>query len=314
MSRLVLFLTALLLATRLGRAEQQIDIYVLGIAQDGGLPHLGCTQERCERARRDPSRRLHVSSLGIVDRGSGRSFLLDATPDLEAQVSSLRRAAALPAPAGRNPVDGILLTHAHIGHYLGLALLGREAAATQGLPLWSTQRMADFLRHNGPWKLLVDLEQVELQPVEPGSTVALTESLRAEPLLVPHRDEFSDTVAWLLSAHGRRILYLPDIDKWRKWQIDVRGLLATVDLAFIDGTFFDAGELPGRNLSEIPHPTIRESLALLGPRARPSRPQVYFIHLNHTNPALDEGSAARQEILAAGFGVAREGERFSFAK
>ena len=294
-------------------APAPVEVFVLGIAQDGGLPHMGCAEERCERARRDPNLRLHGSGLGVVDREHGQAFVLDATPDFEAQVARLRAAAALPPSSGRNPVAAILLTHAHIGHYLGLAQLGREVAATQRLPLYGTPRMAAFLRGNAPWSQLVELEQVELREVGPGSVVELTPTLSAQPLAVPHRDELSDTVAWLLSARGRRLLYLPDIDKWQKWSIDIRDLLKTVDLAFIDGSFFDAGELPGRDLSEIPHPTIQESMATIGPRRPDARAQVYFIHLNHTNAALDQGGAARRRVLEAGYHIAREGDRFLLA-
>src|SRR6266545_3666756 len=116
-----------------------VEAVILGIAQDGGVPHLGCRQKLCVEARRDPSKRRHVASLGLIDRTSGMRFLIDATPDFEQRVSRLE---GLP--------DGILLTHAHIGHYLGLAQLGREVANSRGMPVFCTPSMARFLRENRP--------------------------------------------------------------------------------------------------------------------------------------------------------------------
>src|SRR6266545_2731106 len=80
-----------------------VEAVILGIAQDGGVPHLGCRQKLCVEARRDPAKRRRVASLGLVDEGSGKRFVIDATPDFPSQVETL----------GGMP-DGILLTHAHI--------------------------------------------------------------------------------------------------------------------------------------------------------------------------------------------------------
>ena len=185
---------------------------VLGMAQDGGVPHIGCRQERCEAARRDPSRRERVASLGLVD--GDRRFLIDATPDLPSQVALLDPG----RPASRPIVDGILLTHAHIGHYTGLMYLGREALGAQGVPVWATPRMARFLRENGPWSQLVALGNIAVKEMEPGREIALTERLRVTPLLVPHRDELSDTVGFRVQGPSRSLLYIPDIDMWERWE------------------------------------------------------------------------------------------------
>ena len=139
-------------------APPGVEAVVLGIAQDGGVPHLGCGQELCVRARRDPSARKLVASLGLVDHVSGRRFVIDATPDFAAQVDRL----------GGFP-DAILLTHAHVGHYLGLAQLGREVLGAKRVPVYCTASMADFLRKNGPWKRLVALENIEIHEVQPGT-------------------------------------------------------------------------------------------------------------------------------------------------
>jgi pyrroloquinoline quinone biosynthesis protein B len=275
-----------------------VEAVVLGIAQDGGVPHLGCRQELCVRARRDPSARKLVASLGLVDHLSGRRFVIDATPDFALQVDRL---GGLP--------DAILLTHAHIGHYLGLAQLGREVLGAKRMPVYCTASMADFLRKNGPWKRLVALENIEIHEVQPGTEFELTPSLTATAIRVPHRDEDSDTVAFLVAGPHRRLLWLPDIDKWEKWDRSIVDLVSEGRvLAFVDGTFFSADEIPGRSIRDVPHPLVSETVARFG-HAPPASAKVLFVHLNHTNRLLwDEG--ARRGLERKGFGIAREGERF----
>ncbi len=275
-----------------------VEAIVLGIAQDGGVPHLGCRQPFCERARRDPSARRHVASLGLVDHAAGRRFVIDATPDFSQQVDRL---GGLP--------DAILLTHAHIGHYLGLAQLGREVLGARRLPVYCTPSMAKFLRENGPWKRLVSLENIEIREVTPGVAFELTPSLRATAIRVPHRDEDSDTVAYLVSGPRRELLWLPDIDKWEKWVRRIEELVAEKNLlAFVDGTFYSSDEIPGRTTRDIPHPLVPETVARFGGKAPAPPARVFFVHFNHTNRLLwDE--AARRDLERKGFAVAREGDR-----
>jgi pyrroloquinoline quinone biosynthesis protein B len=274
---------------------------VLGVAQDGGVPHAGCRQPLCVEARTDPAKRRRVASLGLVDPAAGRRFLVDATPDFADQIESL----------GGRP-DGILLTHAHIGHYLGLAQLGREVLGARNVPVYCTPSMAKFLRENKPWSRLVALENIAIREISPGSEVVLTDSLRATPIRVPHRDEDSDTVAWLIRGPSRAILWLPDIDKWEKWDRSLPALLEDPTLvAFVDGTFQSADEIPGRSIAEIPHPLVSETAALLAGMPQASG-RVYLVHLNHTNRLLwDEN--AKAALAERGVGVAKEGQRIPLA-
>jgi pyrroloquinoline quinone biosynthesis protein B len=278
-----------------------IRAIVLGRAQDGGVPHIGCTQALCARARREPSRRERVACLGLVDDRADARFLIDATPDLASQIESLD--AGRTVADRRRPVEGILLTHAHIGHYTGLMYLGREALGARAVPVYATPRMAAFLRANGPWSQLVALGQVELREVEPGREQALTPSLAVTPLPVPHRDELSDTVAYLVRGPSRSLLYVPDIDKWEKWDRRVEDEVAKVDMALLDGTFFSADELPGRSLAEVPHPTVGETTGRLAALAR----RVAFVHLNHTNPLFWD-QALRRDLVRRGFSVVSDGQ------
>lgn len=293
----------LVVAGALGAADgpPPVCAVVLGIAQDAGVPHIGCQQERCVEARRDPARRERVAALGLIDDRAGRRFVIDATPDLAAQLESLNTGRTL--DDRRRPVDGILLTHAHIGHYTGLMYLGREALGAQGVPIYATPRMCAFLRDNGPWSQLVALGNVVLHETPPGEPLQLTPALRATSLRVPHRDEFSDTVAWKIEGPNRSLLFLPDIDKWERWERDVAEEVRGVDVALLDGTFASADEIPGRNLEQIPHPLVAETTALLAPLAG----RVLFIHLNHTNALLWDAEA-RRALEAQGFRVARDGQ------
>ena len=267
---------------------------VLGIAQDGGVPHPGCHQMLCVEARRDPGKRRLVASLGLLDPLAGKRFLIDATPDFGEQ---MERLGGLP--------DGILLTHAHVGHYLGLAQLGREVLGRR-VPVYCTASMAKFLRENRPWSRLVSLENVEIREIAFDREFALSDRLHATAIRVPHRDEDSDTAAFLIRGPERRVLWLPDIDKWEKWDRSLTDLLSDPSLtAFVDGTFYSADEIPGRSIAEIPHPLVPEMAALVGRRGAN---RLFFVHLNHTNRLLWDRRAL-EPLAQAGLGVAAEGQR-----
>ncbi|MBN1955867.1 MAG: pyrroloquinoline quinone biosynthesis protein PqqB, partial [Anaerolineae bacterium] len=230
-----------------------IEAILLGTAQDGGLPQAGCGCPNCAAAHRDPTRRQLVACLGLVDRGAGRSWLIDATPDLPEQVHTLQE--LVPDCA----LAGILLTHAHVGHYAGLIHLGREAWNTAGLPLYASARMAAFLRQNAPWSQLVALGNVEIRPLTPREAVYLTPHLQVTPLFVPHRAEFSDTLAFVVHGPQRRLFYCPDTDNWERWEHDIKEFVNDMDVALLGGTFFSADELPGRDLTQIPHPLATDT-------------------------------------------------------
>ncbi|MCL4818416.1 MAG: MBL fold metallo-hydrolase [Vicinamibacteria bacterium] len=276
---------------------------VLGVAQDGGVPHIGCRQELCATARRDPARRVAVASLGLVDEATGERFLIDATPDLESQLERLN---AGRETERRRPVDGVLLTHAHVGHYAGLMLFGREALGADRVAVHATPGMAAFLRANGPWSQLVEQRQVELHERPPGEEFALGR-FRVTPLKVPHRDEFSDTVGYRVRGPRGSLLYVPDVDKWEKWERRLEDEVRAVDVALLDATFFDAQEIPGRAIADIPHPLVGETLDRLAAAGLASR--LVLVHFNHTNRLLWDAGAVRA-VEASGARVARSGDRF----
>ena len=286
-----------------------LSLMVLGAGQDAGAPQIGYTDDP---AWEDPALALSASSIAVIDHGGRAAYLFDATPDIARQIQRLHRAADL--DTDNLGLGGIFLTHAHIGHYAGLMFLGREAASTRAVPVYAMARMAAFLRDNGPWGQLVSLKNITLRPLDDNVAVSPVPGLSVTPLTVPHRDEYSETVGFLIAAPGRRVLYLPDIDSWSQWESAhgrrLSEVIAGVDLAFIDATFFDDNELPGRDMSLIPHPRVTTSMDLLRDVPAPTRAGVHFIHYNHTNPIRFPASHAERAVADRGFSIARAGMQF----
>lgn len=284
----------------------RFELIVLGIAQDGGVPHVGCEKDCCREARAS-GRALFPASLGIHDRATGARVLVEATPAVEPQLA-LFHARTGERGQGRAPVDAVLLTHAHIGHYLGLAHFGREVASTDRLPVYASTRLAAFLRGNGPWSQLVDLDQIAIREVDPEAPFEPVPGVRVTAVPVPHRDEFSDTMAFRIEAGTSRILFVPDVDAWDREPGLLERLLDGVTAAFVDATFYDGSELPGRDLGTIPHPLMTDTMDRLAAWGRDHPGVLAFIHLNHTNPALRD-PAIRERIESRGFRIAEQGER-----
>ena len=107
-------------------------------------------------------------------------------------------------------------------------------------------------------------------------------------------------------------MFIPDIDKWTKWDSDIKQIIAEVDYAFIDGTFYDAAEINNRNIAEIPHPFVSESMNLFSTMTATQKQKIYFIHFNHTNALLDTNSNQYKQVVATGFNVARIQQGFNF--
>lgn len=304
---LVLF-ASLTGATPNAVAQGPPQIIVLGTAQDGGYPQAGCAKKCCSSAWDDPKLRRFVSSIALVDPETDERWLFDCTPDFREQ---LRLLDELSPSALASPLQGILPTHAHVGHYAGLLHLGREVMGADQIPVFCMPRMRYFLESNGPWSQLVELRQIAIQRISAGTEFPLNSRIRVIPILVPHRDEFSETVAFRIQGPNRSALYLPDIDKWDRWDVRIEDLIEEVDFAFLDATFFDDGELRGRDMAEIPHPFVVESLERFQKLNNQDRAKIHFIHLNHSNPALQSDSDARRLINSAGMQVAKQGSKHS---
>ncbi len=279
-------------------------IVVLGTAQDAGYPQIGCEKECCTAYWQGKEAKKHITSLALVDRKTNQYWLFEASPDISAQLHMVK--SYLKDNVYQDP-SGIFLTHAHIGHYAGLMQLGREAMGAKAVPVWAMPRMDSFLRYNAPWSQLVSLDNIRMNVLRQDSAVHLGSSFTVTPIRVPHRDEFSETVGFVIAGEKKKILFIPDIDKWEKWDRNIMDEVSKVDKALLDGTFYKNGELPGRDMSEVPHPFVTESMHQFSSVPSGSRSKIVFIHFNHTNPLLKNGSAEKKEVLENGFSAAEEG-------
>ena len=280
------------------QAQSQLDynIKVLGVAQDGGVPHLGCSKTCCSTS----SVTRYVSSIMVSNQESKTSYIFDASPDLAKQLSFMKDKIS-------ENLKGIFLTHAHIGHYSGLMYLGRESFNSKNIPVYAMPRMKKFLETNGPWDQLVSLNNIKINSIVNEREIIVEKELIVKPIEVPHRDEYSETVGYLIKGPNKSAIYIPDIDKWYKWDKSIVDLINSVDYAFIDATFYDEKEINYRDISEIPHPFVIESMKLFERFSREEKSKIYFIHLNHTNPLLDSNSSEYKNLISKGYNVAQEG-------
>ncbi len=298
--RIVLFLVifSIFFAANINKSSTNPYVIVLGIAQDGGAPHAGCIKECCEEKWDDPTQHARVSSIAIVDPVTEESWIIDATPDFALQLTAID-----------NQLSGVFLTHAHIGHYTGLIHLGREVMGAKEVPVYAMPRMKQFLETNGPWNQLVNLGNISIQEINDNGGVQLNERLSIVPFLVPHRDEYSETVGYKVQGPNKSLIFIPDIDKWDKWESNIKELVEDNDYSLLDGTFYDINELPGRDMSKIPHPFIIETMEIFEDSIY--RNSIHFIHLNHTNPALNKNSNEYKKIIYNGFNIVERGNIFN---
>lgn len=312
-ARLKQFLPSLFLvlvfyqAQLFAKNKPPVELLVLGVAQDAGYPQINCYQPHCLQGWKDPSAAKLATSLAIIDHQSKQKFVFEATPDIKTQFYRLHQL----APDNEYTLSGILLTHAHMGHYAGLMHLGREAMGAKGIPVFAMPKMKKFLSENGPWSQLVKLKNIQLRDLSNEQITRLNASITVKPFTVPHRDEYSETVGYKVNGPNKSLLFIPDIDKWQKWKKDLANEIQQVEYAFLDATFYANGELPNRDMNEVPHPFVEESMRLLDKLPAKEKEKVIFIHFNHTNPLLKANSKAQKQVTSAGFRFAEEGMRLS---
>ena len=285
----------------------EVSLIILGNVQDAGSPQIACTKDCCKALFENPDENRKVVSLGLIDPNSNKKYLFEATPDITSQLRLLKN--FTPNLISDVP-DGIFLTHAHIGHYTGLMFLGKEALNTTEVPVFGMPKMKSFLENNGPWSQLVRNKNILIKELLSEQEVVLSENLKVIPFQVPHRDEYSETVGYKIIGPYKKALFIPDIDKWEKWERDIIKEIEKVDYAFLDATFFDDAEVNNRDISEIPHPFIIESMKLFSELSSEEKNKIYFIHFNHTNPVLNPESLQTKEIIESGFHLARINDVF----
>lgn len=284
-------------------------VMVLGTIQDGGSPQAGCAKVCCAKLFQTANPTRKVVSLALIDPANGRRYLFEAGPDFKTQLHELDHKTGW---KNKTPwPNGIFITHAHIGHYTGLLHLGKEAMDAKGCAVYVLPRMKTFLETNGPWLQLYNMGNIILNTLKPDSAQTLSNELSVIALQVPHRDEFSETAGFLIQGPNKSLLFIPDIDKWEKWEIDIIDLIKKVDYALIDGTFYSADEIKNRKISEIPHPLVTESMLLFYSLNASDKNKIHFIHFNHTNPLLDTTSAEYKHVQKKGFQVAKYKQVFA---
>ncbi|MFT7244435.1 MAG: pyrroloquinoline quinone biosynthesis protein B [Candidatus Azotimanducaceae bacterium] len=305
------FLNLLVLTQLLGVASHAASsergepyLFVLGVVQDAGYPQAGCLAPHCLPGWQDVRLRRGAVSLGLIDPTALKKYMFEATPNFPEQLYQLERE----APGDKFEFSGIFLTHAHVGHYTGLMFLGHEVMGASSTPVYAMPRMTRFLKEHGPWSQLVSFQNIDLKPLQDQVAQELGD-LKVTPFLVPHRDEYSETVGYRIEGPNKSALFIPDINKWRDWKTDIAKLIKTVDYALLDGAFYADGELPGRDMSVIPHPFVSETMTRLKHLSREERNKVWFIHMNHTNPLLNSESDESQFVRSEGYNIATEGIR-----
>ena len=280
-------------------------ITILGTAQDGGFPHIGCQKKCCDDFYKGILPKQKVVSLGLIDREAQQKFLFEATPDISTQLADLENNHL----KTNTIINGVFITHAHIGHYAGLLYFGKEALGKKDTRVYAMPKMKGFLENNGPWSQLVTDQNIVFSNLKKDTVIQLNHSLKVTPFLVPHRDEFSETVGYKIEGKNKSALFIPDINKWSLWEKNIVEEVKKVDYAFLDATFFKEGEI-NRPMSEVPHPFIIETVDLFKNESLTTKNKVIFIHFNHTNPALQPNSKERNELTLLGYKFATEGERF----
>ncbi|HEX2282920.1 MAG TPA: MBL fold metallo-hydrolase, partial [Thermomicrobiales bacterium] len=216
----------------------------------------------------------------------------------------------LPSSASHNgerfqPPGQIILTHAHTGHYVGLWQLDRSVMAATSVRVVGPPLTIGLLRANEPWKQMERDGFITLESMPFGEPFEALPDVQLTHIEVPHRSEWTtDTAAIRIDGPNASVLYVPDIDSWDEWDRDLIELAASVDVALVDGCFWQAPNRAG-----VPHPPIAETMDRLQGLADSGSTRVLFTHLNHSNPALTPGSVESREVERRGFCVACEGDR-----
>jgi len=316
-------------------------VKILGSAAGGGFPQWNCACASCRalRAGRFPGKARTQTQVAVTH--DGRSwFLLGASPDLRAQIEGTYE--LHPRAAGRrndeardSPIAGVVLANADVDHALGLLLL-REL---QPLRVYATPSIRRILcEDNSMFRMLQRMPgQISWTDFTPGTAFSLRNStgedsgLRCRalslgthfpPYVSPQRrselvaDEASLGLI-IESPAGKRLVFMPGVP-----QLDEALLheLDSADLVLFDGTFWSDDELiriqkgsgaqnaaTARQMGHIPVSSTEGSLARL---AGLRRPRKIFLHINNTNPMLDESGPEAHQVHEAGWEIAEDGWQF----
>ena len=264
-------------------------LLILGSGQDGGSPQVGSPPTA------GPARSAASAAL-ITDDGT--VLLFDASPDLRLQYQQLSD------HCGEAPdLDGVFITHCHMGHYAGLLHFGKEAAYSDGLPLFAPASVLSFLDENEPWSSL--FTNGNLVPITMDDATATVGDVAVSAISVPHRADYTGTVGYSIAVEGDPwAFYLPDIDGWDEWPA-AHDVIAAHGVSIIDATFSSPEELPGRDIAAIRHPLVPDTIDRFADLARSHT--IVLTHINHSNPLGIDGAGITTSAKEAGFIIAYDG-------
>jgi pyrroloquinoline quinone biosynthesis protein B len=302
-------------------------VKVLGAAAGGGFPQWNCACANCNRLRKRefPGTPRSQTQLAISADG-GEWFLVNASPDLRYQIEAFPPLHPDSSITRHTPINGVVLTCAEVDAVLGLLLL-RES---QPLNVYATAGVRRLLMEDNSLfgVLRRQTDQVRWHDAVPGTPFSL-DSIRGRPTGIsctplstyaafpghvpPDRAKQlngSDAVVGLFIEHqGRQIAFFPGAlavaPEWLE-------RMETCDAVFFDGTFWSDDELirihgDGKAAREMGHLPVGDAGGALELFSRLTRPRKIFIHINNTNPMLDESSEEHRRVLEAGWELATDG-------
>lgn len=221
----------------------------------------------------------------VSDEGRGVNYLFDVSPDIRHHI-------------GDEFIDGIFLSHAHLGHVTGLLYFGKEAANTEEVPVHCSGTVAEFLAETSPYRLLIDRNNIDVREFSAGKAQNVM-GITVTPVNVENKGYVpTDTYGFVIRTQDTTLFYVSDMDEWTE---DAVARVRDADIAIIDGCFWSREEI--ERYENVPHPPIRESME----RLEDIDTDIYFTHMNHTNPVLDPESDERQQVEENGFTVAEDG-------
>lgn len=290
----------------LEQVSKKTHIIILGIVQDAGYPQLGCQKNCCEKVWKNKQYKKYVVSFALVDWINKKWWLFEASPDIKDQLQLFQK---LTNNKFQYLPNGIFITHAHIGHYSGLMQFGKESCNSNLISVYVLPKLKYFLEQNGPWSQLVTQKNISIQMLDTIQSLVLQDNIQIKTFVVPHRDEFSETAGFKITCNDKKYLFIPDIDKWGKWNKNILEEVKAVDIAFLDATFQTINELNNRKSEDIPHPFVLETIELFKNEDKYTKSKIHFIHLNHTNKLLWDPSA-RKKIVKLNYNLALQGQEY----
>ncbi|MGL4254149.1 MAG: MBL fold metallo-hydrolase [Fusobacteriaceae bacterium] len=283
----------------------KLKVKFLGTAQDAGIPQVGCRCKMCSSIKKGERERRLPVSLGVYHEETGKKYMFEATPAFTDQYERLQE-----FDCENERLDGIFLTHAHIGHYTGLFYLGKEALNTKKVKVYVSEKMKRFLEKNAPWDQLIKRGNIVCEVFQDRVPLEIASNFHVIPIEFPHRNEYADTFGFLIKG-TKKLLFLPDLDSWKGIEDKVNGILEECEYAVIDATFYSKNEIGkerGRDYSEIPHPSIEETVKAMeeGVLERKNC-RIIFSHFNHTNSVLSENKL-REDLEHKNYIISQENQ------